>query len=82
MLYPEADLFHEQLQISVVHSGTNRLLLKGVLLLSGLIPGHHYSLAVTLSEASLLYITVHLGLGEPWSCLISCCLELAGASNL
>jgi len=61
--YPEADLAREQLLIAVVNDGTSRVLVKGALPLSGLIPGYHYNLAVALSDACVLYVTVLLELG-------------------
>jgi hypothetical protein len=62
--YLEQALPHEQLQVSVLHEGTGRLLLKGAVPLSCLIPGQHYSLAVALSDVCSLYLTLVLGLGE------------------
>jgi hypothetical protein len=62
--YPEQALPHEQLQVAVLHEGTGRLLLKGAVPLSCLIPGQHYSIAVALSDACSLYLTLVLGLGE------------------
>lgn len=50
--------------MSVLHEGSGRLLLKGAVPLSCLIPGQHYSLAVALSDACSLYLTLVLGLGE------------------
>uniref|UniRef100_A0A383WD17 C2 domain-containing protein n=1 Tax=Tetradesmus obliquus TaxID=3088 RepID=A0A383WD17_TETOB len=61
--YPEQALPHEQLQVSVLHEGSGLLLLKGSVPLSCLIPGQHYSLAVALSDACCLYLTLVLGLG-------------------
>jgi hypothetical protein len=62
--YPEQSLPHEQLQIAILYEGTGRMLLKGAVPLSCLIPGQHYSLAVTLSDACSLYLTLVLGLGK------------------
>jgi hypothetical protein len=64
MTYPEQALPHEQLQVAVLHEGSGRLLLKGAVPLSCLIPGQHYSLAVALSDACSLYLTLVLGLGK------------------
>eukprot|EP00775_Hariotina_reticulata_P003143 gene3143-3420_t len=61
--YPDAELSREQLLISIVNDSTSRVLVKGSLPLTGLIPGYPYSLAVALSEVCMLYVTVVLGLG-------------------
>jgi hypothetical protein len=62
--YPDDDeLSREQLLISIVNDSTSRVLVKGSLPLAGLIPGYPYSLAVALSDACRLFITVVLGLG-------------------
>ncbi|WIA17494.1 hypothetical protein OEZ85_014332 [Tetradesmus obliquus] len=62
--YPEQALPHERLQVSVLHEGSGLLLLKGSVPLSCLIPGQHYSLAVALSDACCLYLTLVLGLAS------------------
>jgi hypothetical protein len=59
----EAQLSHSRLHISLLNNATNRALAKGSLKLSGLLPGQHYSLALTMTDTCTLYITVVLGLG-------------------
>jgi hypothetical protein len=49
--------------VSLLSSSTNRALAKGTLKLSGLLPGQHYNLALSLTDTCTLYLTVVLGLG-------------------
>jgi hypothetical protein len=63
----EADLAHEQLHIALAHSSdtssSRRTLAKGSLRPAGLLPGQLYSLALSMSDSCVLYLTLHLGLG-------------------
>jgi hypothetical protein len=59
----ESQLSHSRLHISLLSQSTNRALAKGSIKLSGLLPGQHYSLALTLTDSCTLYLTVALGLG-------------------
>lgn len=61
--FAESSLSQEQLLLLVVNEDSSRVLVKGAVPLAGLVPGQPYSLALALTDACVVWVTLLLGLG-------------------